>query len=89
MGVLDPIIAKPLAVRIIPNVSSELSRVLGLRSDQRSLGLLTSDNDDATYVSIDEATKMANVEVVYAHSFYAGARHSSGLLSGAIIAILA
>ncbi|MEJ5201309.1 MAG: ethanolamine utilization microcompartment protein EutL [Anaerolineales bacterium] len=89
MGVLDPIIARPLAVRIIPNVSSELSRVLGLHFDQRSLGLLTSDNDDATYVSIDEATKMANVEVVYAHSFYAGARHSSGLLSGEIIAMLA
>lgn len=32
---------------------------------------------------------MANVEVVYAHSFYAGAKHSSGLLSGEIIAILA
>jgi ethanolamine utilization protein EutL len=32
---------------------------------------------------------MADVEVVYAHSFYAGAKHSSGLLSGEIIAILA
>ena len=32
---------------------------------------------------------MAEVEVVYAHSFYAGAKHSSGLLSGEIMAILA
>src|SRR5690606_32552547 len=47
------------------------------------------DNDDALYVSVDEATKMADVEVVYAHSFYAGAKHSSGKLSGEIIAILA
>jgi ethanolamine utilization protein EutL len=89
MAVLDPIIAKPLATRIIPNVSRELAAQLKLRPDQRSLALLTSDNDDATYVSIDEATKMADVEVVYAHSFYAGARHSSGLLSGEIIAVLA
>ncbi len=89
MAILDPIIAKPLAARIISNVSREMAEQLNLRPDQRSLALLTSDNDDATYVSIDEATKMADVEVVYAHSFYAGARHSSGLLSGEIIAVLA
>jgi ethanolamine utilization protein EutL len=89
MGVLDPIYTNPLAVRMIPNVDSGLAETLGLRPDQHSIGLITADNDDATYVSIDEATKMANVEVVYAHSFYAGAKHSSGLLSGEIIAILA
>jgi ethanolamine utilization protein EutL len=89
MAILDPIYASPLAVRMIPNVDPGLAEVLSLRPDQRSIGLITSDNDDATYVSIDEATKMANVEVVYAHSFYAGAKHSSGLLSGEIIAILA
>jgi ethanolamine utilization protein EutL len=89
MGILQPINAKVLAVRTIPNVNAEYARVLGLREGQRSLGLLTADNDDATYVSIDEATKMADVEVIYAHSFYAGARHSSGLLSGEIIAMLA
>jgi len=89
MGILDPIPARPLAVRVINSVAPELSRLLGLRTEQRSLGVLTSDNDDATYVSIDEATKMADVEVVYAHSFYAGARHSSGRLSGEIIAMLA
>ena len=32
---------------------------------------------------------MADVEVVYARSFYAGAKHSSGKLSGEIIAMLA
>ncbi len=89
MGTLDPIVAKPLAVRLIPQVAADYARVLGLRPNQRSLGLLTADNDDATYVSIDEATKKADVEVVYAHSFYAGARHASGLLSGEIIAMLA
>ena len=33
--------------------------------------------------------KMANVEVVYAKSFYAGAKHTSGKWSGEIMAILA
>jgi ethanolamine utilization protein EutL len=89
MGILDPIVAKALAVRIIPNVERGLAERLNLRPGQHSLGLLTADNDDATYVSIDEATKMADVEVVYAHSFYAGAKHASGLLSGEIIAMLA
>src|SRR6185369_8549312 len=89
MSILDPIHAHPLAVRLISNVDPDLSATLGLRPDQHSVGLLTADNDDATYVSIDEATKMADVEVIYAHSFYAGARHSSGKLSGEIIAMLA
>lgn len=89
MALLDPLRAQALAVRSIPNVDPDLAGRLGLRPEQRSLGLLTSDNDDATYVAIDEATKMAEVEVVYAHSFYAGAKHASGKLSGEIIAILA
>ena len=89
MAILDPIHARPLAVRLISQVAPDYARVLRLRSDQRSLGILTSDNDDATYVSIDEATKKANVEVVYAHSFFAGSRHASGPLSGEIIAMLA
>jgi ethanolamine utilization protein EutL len=89
MAILDPIYATPLAVRLIPNVDPNFAEQLKLRPEQKSLGLLTADNDDATYVSIDEATKMADVEVVYAHSFYAGAKHSSGKLSGEIIAMLA
>ncbi|HEY3343904.1 MAG TPA: ethanolamine utilization microcompartment protein EutL [Anaerolineaceae bacterium] len=89
MGVLDPLYANPLAVRMIPNVDPNLAESLNLRPDQCSIGMITADNDDATYVAIDEATKMADVEVVYAHSFYAGAKHASGLLSGEIIAILA
>ncbi|HZU86709.1 MAG TPA: ethanolamine utilization microcompartment protein EutL [Anaerolineaceae bacterium] len=89
MAILDPIRATPLAVRLISQVEAGLAAALNLRKDQRSLGLLTADNDDATYVAIDEATKMANVEVVYARSFYAGAKHASGPLSGEIIAMLA
>ena len=89
MAILDPLAAKILAARIIPNVSSGLAEALKLRPGQRSIGLITADDDDALYVSIDDATKMADVEVVYTHSFYAGARFSSGLLSGEVISILA
>ncbi len=89
MGIFEAIKSKPLSVRLIPNVDPEYARVLGLRDDQKSVGFITADNDDALYVSIDEATKKANVDVVYAHSFYAGVKHASGKLSGEVIAILA
>jgi ethanolamine utilization protein EutL len=89
MAILDPIKPQILSVRVIPNVDRGLGQKLNLRSDQRSLGLITCTIDDALYVSIDEGTKMANVEVVYAKSFYAGAAHASGPLSGEIIAIFA
>jgi len=89
MAILDPIFGTPLAVQLIPQVERNFAEQLKLTPEQRSIGLLSVDNDDATYVAIDEATKMANVEVVYARSFYAGAKHGSGLLSGEIMAILA
>ncbi len=89
MAVLDPIRPTILATRVIPNVDRALAAKLGLRDDQRSLALVTCDIDDCLYVSLDEATKMADVEVVYAHSFYAGSAHASGPLSGEIIGMLA
>ncbi len=89
MAVLDPIKPTILAARLIPNVDRALAVKLELRDDQRSLALVTCDIDDSLYVSLDEATKMADVEVVYAHSFYAGSAHASGPLSGEVIGILA
>ena len=89
MAVLDPIKPTILATRVISNVDRGLAAKLGLREDQRSLALVTCDIDDSLYVSLDEATKMADVEVVYAHSFYAGSAHASGPLSGEIIGMLA
>ncbi len=89
MAILDPIKPNILSVRLIPNVDRGFAERLNLRADQRSLGLITCDIDDALYVAIDEGTKMADVEVVYAKSFYAGAAHASGPLSGEIIAIFA
>lgn len=89
MAVLDPVKPHILSARLIPNVHPDFAAQLGLRPDQRSLALITCDIDDALYVSLDEATKMAEVEVVYAQSFYAGSNYPSGPLSGEIIGILA
>lgn len=89
MAVGDPIKPTILSARLIPNVEPAFAERLKLRPDQRSLGLITCDIDDSLYVALDEATKMAEVEVAYAHSFYAGADHASGPLSGEIIGILA
>ncbi len=84
----QPIRAVPLAVRIIPNVDPALARQLELKPDIRSLGMLTSSIDDIGYTALDEATKKAAVEVVYARSFYAGSAHASGPLSGEFIGML-
>jgi len=89
MALLDPIIPRILAARLIPNVHPEFARELNLRPDQKSLALITCDIDDSLYVSLDEATKKADVDVVYAASFYAGSGYPSGPLSGEIIGILA
>jgi len=89
MAVLDPIRADILAIKFIPNVSKDLAESMKLRADQRSIGMFTCTIDDVGYTAIDEATKKASVEVVYARSFYAGAAHASGPLSGEFIGILA
>lgn len=84
----QPIRAVPLAIRIIPNVDAGLAAKLELKPHIRSVGLLTSTIDDVGYTAIDEATKKAAVEVVYARSFYAGSGHASGPLSGEFIGML-
>lgn len=86
---IEPVKPKVLAVRIIPNVAPDMARDLGLKPYQRSIGMITANIDDSTYTALDEATKKAEVEVVYAKSFYAGAAHASGPVSGEIIGILA
>ena len=84
----DPLKATLLSVKIIPNVNPEMAASLGLRPDQRSVGLVTADSDDVTYTALDEATKKADVAVVYAKSFYAGAANANTKLAGEIIGII-
>ena len=85
----DPLPAKVLATRLIPNVSADMAKQLNLKPEHKSLALLTADCDDVTYTALDEATKKADCEVVYAKSFYAGAANANTKLAGEIIGILA
>lgn len=80
---------KILAVRYLANASASLCRSLGAPVGYPSLGLLTTDSDDATYIALDEATKAADVKVCYARSFYAGAGNASTPNAGEVIGILA
>jgi ethanolamine utilization protein EutL len=90
MSVLEPVFPRVLAVRRLPRADAALLRAYGADPDRhRSLALLTVDQDDPTYVALDEATKHADVDVVFARSFYAGAAHASGPLSGEILGVLA
>ncbi len=78
-----------LAVRYIPNAEPALAKALGAPEGYPSLGLLTTDCDDATYIALDEATKAAQVRVSYGRSFYAGASNASTPYAGEVIGILA
>lgn len=87
--ILERIIPTVLSVRRIQQADPAL--VTGYGGDpakHTSLGLVTCDQDDAMYVALDEATKHAPVDVIFARSFYAGAAHASGRLSGEILGVL-
>jgi ethanolamine utilization protein EutL len=90
---LRPLRPTLLACRQIDDVDPALGRALiGERfsaTRHRCLGLVTCDQDDSTYVALDEATKHAAVDVVFGRSFYAGAAHGSGPLSGEIMGVVA
>lgn len=88
--ILEPIPPTVLAVRRLPHADPALVAAYGGDPARHtSLGLITCDQDDALYVALDEATKHAPVDVVFARSFYAGAAHASGKLSGEILGVLA
>ena len=85
----DRLGANVLSMKVIPNVDPALAKELSLKPEHRSLGIVTSDCDDVTYVALDEATKAADVEVVYGKSMYAGAGNASTKLAGEVIGIIA
>ncbi|MEZ4369121.1 MAG: ethanolamine utilization microcompartment protein EutL [Kofleriaceae bacterium] len=88
--ILSPILPTVLSVRRLPAADPALLAAYGADPARHtSLGLITCDQDDALYVALDEATKHAEVDVVFARSFYAGAAHASGALSGEILGVLA
>ena len=79
---------KILAVRYLANASPALAKALGAPNGYPSLGMITTDSDDATYIALDEATKAADVKVCYGRSFYAGAANASTPNAGEVIGIL-
>lgn len=88
--ILEPLVPTILSVRRIPDASEALLEAYGADPKKhRSLGLITCDQDDPLYVALDECTKHAVVDVVFARSFYAGAAHGSGPLSGEILGVIA
>ena len=79
---------KILALQYIPNASPALCDALDISRNRPSLGLITTDSDDATYIALDEATKAADVTVSYGRSFYAGAANASTPYAGEVIGVL-
>lgn len=88
MATLDFIKPSVRAVRLIANVHADFRKKLDLPAHITSIGLITADSDDVTYIAADEATKQAQVEVVYGRSLYAGAAHSSSFTAGEVIVVL-
>ena len=86
---LRPVKPRALAVRTIPEAAPDLAASLGLPADRRALGIITATSDDALFSALDQGTKASPADVVYAKSFYAGAAHPSGPLSGECIGIYA
>ena len=87
---LVPVRPTLLSCRQLEQVDAQLARSLGLDPARHvSVGIVTCDQDDSLYVALDECTKFAEVDVVYAKSFYAGSGHASGPTSGEILGVIA
>ena len=88
--ILEPIVPTLLSVRRLRRADPAMIVAYGGDPARHvALGLVTCDQDDALYVALDEATKHAPVDVIFAKSFYAGAAHASGRLSGEILGVIA
>ncbi|MFD1261178.1 ethanolamine utilization microcompartment protein EutL [Entomomonas asaccharolytica] len=88
MPTLDLIKPSVKAVRLIASLQNDFRKELKLPDNIRSLGLITADSDDVTYIAADEATKQAQVQVVYGRSLYAGAAHAPSPSSGEVLIML-
>lgn len=85
---LERIAVGVCASRIISSVDAALRQQLKLPSHVHCLALFTADSDDASYIAADEATKHAQVEVVFGQSFYAGAKHGPSSTAGEVLVML-
>ncbi len=84
----DRIPVNILCTQVLANLSPALAKELGLPQGHSAVAFISTDCDDATYLALDEATKAAQVEVVYGKSLYAGAKNASTALAGEVIGVL-
>ncbi len=89
MATLDIIKPSVCAVRLIASVHEDLKKELKLPKGFNSLGLLTADSDDVTYIAADEATKQAQVDVVFGRSLYGGAANGPSPTAGEVMIMIA
>lgn len=87
MSALERIRPSVCAVRLIASVHPDFKARLGLPERFNSVGLLTADSDDVTYIAADEATKQADVEVISGRSLYAGAAHGPSSTAGEVLIV--
>lgn len=80
--------AKILSIKIIPNCDASLLKSLNAPKEHRSIGIITTDIDDVSYAALDEATKKADVSVVYARSMYAGSSNASTKNAGEFVGMI-
>ena len=85
----DILRADVVCKKIVPNVSDDLAKALKLKPHHKSIALITATIDDVTFIALDEATKAADVEIVYAECNYSGFEGHLADLAGEAIGILA
>ena len=85
----DKILANILSARLITNVAPAMAKEFGLNESQKSIGIFTSDNDDIGIIAMDDATKKANVQVLYCGSMYAGGANANTRLAGELFGVFA
>lgn len=85
----EKIRANVVCQKIIPNVSDDLAKALNLKPHLKSLALITGSIDDVTFIALDEATKAADVEIVYGECVFSAFVGNFTSLAGEAIGILA
>ncbi len=85
----DRLKASILSMKLIPNVDADMAAQFNIPNGYKSVGIFTADCDDVAYTAMDDATKKADIKVVYAKSFYGGAANANTKLAGEVIGIIA
>ena len=85
----DKLKSSILSIKLIANIDDKMAEELQIPKGYKSIGILTGDSDDVMYTALDNATKMAEVEVIYGKSFYGGAANANTKLAGEVIGIIA